>query len=77
MAEPFGLFQILQSFLAQNPETPTAQPQPATERADEKTAEPPVLDAATAEEPESAERGRAVLDFMQAHEIRAKRIKKP
>ena len=82
--EPFGLFQFLQSFLSQTPEnTPKAEepnainpdkrsdefaPSPAKPKA-ESTTEPQT-------QPEADSSNQAILSFMQAHETRAKRIKK-
>ncbi len=82
MAEPFGLFQILQSFLSQTPQTPPSQPPTSeTENVAETVAEqPPASERPTtvpAMENANAERERAVLEFMEAHDVRAKRIKKP
>ena len=87
MSEPFGLFQILQSFLTQAPVSAQEAAQPsdknsAPEQAQnaEKTelTEHETERLATATENNSAaSNNQAILSFMQAHENRARRIKKP
>lgn len=86
--EPFGLFQLLQSFLSQNPEnTPQAEETNAInpdKRSDEFAPSPvepkaePKAEATTESQPrsEADSSNQAILSFMQAHETRAKRIKK-
>ena len=75
--EPFGLFQFLQSFLAQTPEnTPEMQVSDTSES--EKSAEEsaPKTNAEPEREMEADSSNQAILSFMQAHETRARRIKK-
>ncbi len=79
--EPFGLFQILQSFLAQAPEN---APKSEAEERNENDERSENSAQASAQKEESAEASfsttspnQAFLSFMQAHESRAKRIKKP
>ncbi len=75
--EPFGLFEFLQSFLSQNPKNARDSEAPDTIES-EKRAEDPV--AKTSAEPETEieadSSNQAILSFMQAHESRARRIKK-
>ena len=76
--EPFGLFQILQSFLSQNPENKQeaeADDRSESDKSSEKSA--PQANAASVPQPEADSSNQAFLSFMQAHETRAKRIKKP
>ena len=75
--EPFALMQFLQSIFAQNPQnspqntddrktetpSPTNPPDPSTV-AEEKT------------EQTASKQSDAILDFMQKHETRARRIRK-
>ena len=74
--EPFGLFQILQSFLGQNPENaPQAEESAAQNENPAKESAPQEIDVPqSSPEPDSS--NQAILSFMQAHETRAKRIKK-
>lgn len=82
--EPFGLFQFLQSFLSQTPEnTPKAEEPNAInpdKRSDEFAPSPAKPKAESTTEPqtrpEADSSNQAILSFMQAHETRAKRIKK-
>lgn len=90
MAEPFGLFEFLQSFLGKNPlsppdtqENPTIEnpqktmqtPTPAaTENSAENNAE--YSAESTAETASNTSNHQAIVQFMQTHEQRAKRIKK-
>ncbi|MBQ8309235.1 MAG: hypothetical protein IJX96_05310 [Clostridia bacterium] len=75
--EPFGLFQILQSFLGTNANAtgseeempPPANAEPTKEKAPET---PP-----TAPEEERECASNAFLSFVDAHDKRARRIKKP
>ena len=75
--EPFGLFQILNSFLNQNPKNA-----PQAEAGDTDESEKPLdqPEQKTNAEPQSEiqadSSNQAILSFMQAHETRAKRIKK-
>ena len=66
--EPFGLFQFLQSFLNQNPPTNNAE-----------TAPPPPVEAEEPIKPEPiiTQNQNAALQFMAAHDERAKRTRKP
>ena len=85
MSEPFGLFQILQSFLSQSPQNGQTPPPPETEQATQNSAENTSESQPTSErtgeqnaDGATAERCQnAAVSFMQAHENRAKRIKKP
>lgn len=79
--EPFGLFQILNSFLNQNPKN---APQAESGDTDESENRLDRLDQSTQKsnaepekEMEADSSNQAFLSFMQAHETRAKRIKKP
>lgn len=68
--EPFGLFQLLQTLLT--PPTPPAQnpsEPPAFEEAETNAPPPPPMD-------ENTPAKDAYLQFMQAHDTRAKRTKK-
>lgn len=69
--EPFGLFQLLQSILPQNttPAKPTAPPIDVEQNV-ETTSPPPVTEPPTYTAAQAA-----VLDFMDAHERRAKRLR--
>ena len=78
--EPFGLFQFLQSFLNQTPENAPATPPASTGESTDNVA-PTMVNAQTEQTanddaPPNAS-NQAFLSFMQAHETRAKRIKKP
>ena len=87
MAEPFGLFQFLQSFLGQNPPaSPETQERSANENL--QTIQETLTPAATennvethaesvAETAPNTSNRQAIVQFMQTHEQRAKRIKKP
>lgn len=74
--EPFGLFQILQSLLSGNTAAaPAKQEQPPEntgEPAEEKA--PRELENASLEKDERSHS--AILQFMEAHDARSKRIKK-
>ena len=81
--EPFGLFQILQSFLSQNPENaPQAEVPKASENAPQAEETMPTTNEAPHPLPQADSQigddssNQAFLSFMQAHEKRAKRIKK-
>lgn len=69
--EPFGLFQLLQSILPQNtnPAEPTAPPLDV-DKDGENASPPPVTEPPTYTAAQAA-----VLDFMDAHERRAKRLR--
>lgn len=83
--EPFGLFQILQSFLTQAPENAPKSEAEERKENDERSENSAQASAQTsAQKEEIAEASfsttspnQAFLSFMQAHESRAKRIKKP
>ncbi len=75
--EPFGLFQILHSFLSQNPKNAsqaeagdTSENEKPLEQTEQKT------NAESEKKVEADSPNQAILSFMQAHETRAKRIKK-
>lgn len=73
--EPFGLFQILQSFLSQNEKnTPKTEEVPLHQDV-QKTEEETIPPQPSPEKKEDST-NQAFLSFMQAHENRAKRIKK-
>lgn len=75
--EPFGLFQFLQSFLAQNPENANEAQAPDTSESEKQAEESaPKTSAEPESEMETDSSNQAILSFMQAHETRAKRIKK-
>ena len=69
--EPFGLFQFLQSLLAKPEETTVSEPLPSAPKEPEttpsKTVEPPLKDNGAQN---------AFLDFISAHETRAKNTRK-
>ena len=65
--ESFGLLQILQNLLS------SASPSPAPAPAEEEETKPEPL----APQAETTQNQRAILDFLEAHDERAKRIKKP
>ena len=78
--EPFGLFQFLQSFLNQNPENTPPTPPASTGESNDNVASTPTNEQTGqkveyGEQPDAS--SQAFLSFMQAHETRAKRIKKP
>ena len=78
--EPFGLFQILQSFLNQSSENAPQTPSSCAPQT-EKNSPPPSLpneqaDTKTEYDVQPDASSQAFLSFMQAHETRAKRIKK-
>ena len=75
--EPFGLFQILQSFLGQ-PTEPAPKLEESAARESEKDSEEsaPQANAVHEPQPEADSSNQAILSFMQAHETRARRIKK-
>ncbi len=79
--EPFGLFQILQSFLSQPPENASKSEAEEINESDERSENSAPKDTQThlnAEASYSSDSpNQAILSFMQAHESRAKRIKKP
>ena len=74
--EPFALMQILQSLFTQK-NTPPADannvPMQNTPAPPPEKTEPAPVDAA----PPQANNSDAFLDFIQAHEQRAKRLRKP
>lgn len=75
--EPFGLFQILQSFLGQNSENATkAEKSAASESENSLEESAPQENAVPEPQPEIDSSNQAILSFMQAHETRARRIKK-
>ena len=74
--EPFGLFQILQSFLSQNPENAPKAEEATAQNEKELEASAPQAHTAIEPTPDPDSSNRAILSFMQAHETRAKRIKK-
>lgn len=81
--EPFGLFQFLQSFLSQTPENAPKAEEPNAINT-EKRSDASALHAESKAEPKTEPQTRseadssnqAILSFMQAHETRARRIKK-
>ena len=75
--ESFGLFQILHSFLSQKAQNEAvAEESFATENKERLEESATQSKAANDLEPESDSTNDAFLSFMQAHEARAKRIKK-
>ena len=79
--EPFSLFQFLQSFLGQNPENaPQAQAPAGIDDESRATETAPTANTeqknALETEWEADSTNHAILSFMQAHDSRAKRIKK-
>lgn len=77
--EPFGLFQFLQSFLSQNPEsTPKAEDPNAInpEKHSAESASPDEANPQSEAQIQADSSNQAILSFMQAHETRARRIKK-
>lgn len=75
--EPFGLFEFLQSVLGQSPEKAPKENSAAPIENDKRTEETtPKVSAEPAPEMQADSTNQAILSFMQAHETRAKRIKK-
>ena len=75
--EPFGLFQFLQSFLAQTPENANEAKAPDTSESEKQAEESaPKTNAEPERKMEADSSNQAILSFMQAHETRARRIKK-
>ena len=77
--EPFGLFQFLQSFLSQSPEsTPKAEEPNAInpEKYSDESASPDEANPKSEAQIQADSSNQAILSFMQAHETRARRIKK-
>ena len=79
--ESFGLFQILQSFLGQNPQNAPDVEIPdvdeSAHNAPESAPKTSERESALSEAQQEADPStQAILSFMQAHETRAKRIKK-
>ena len=75
--EPFGLFQFLQSFLNQTTENTPTTPTPFASEKENNVAPPAEQGDANAEYGEQSDASnQAFLSFMQAHDRRAKRIKK-
>lgn len=76
--EPFGLFQILQSFLAQNPhsspQTDNAEESADVQNVESPPAPPPASQGAPTQDGDST--NQAILSFMETHDTRARRIKK-
>ena len=93
MSEPFGLFQILQSFLSQTPLSKQENTQPLEQntapnpsenvqngtnlKTDNKTDGNTDNANNQVDNDSASPNNQAILSFMQAHENRAKRIKKP
>ena len=65
--ESFGLLQILQNLLA----SASPSPAPAPTQEEETKPEPPTP------QDEPTQNQRAILSFLESHDERAKRIKKP
>ena len=72
MSEPFGLFHFLQSLL---PINPSNEPTP-TENSDSPPTDGAVEHDAKAVSPAPADAPNACLSFLQAHENRAKNLRK-
>ena len=79
--EPFGLFQILQSFLKQSPESAPQAEESDALKTENRSDEPAPSFNEQNTKPETTPQAdlpnQAILSFIQAHETRAKRIKKP
>ncbi len=76
--EPFGLFQILQSFLNKTP-IATANTTDTEEQTPSESVPTPSAEGEIEKEHQEEERTspNAFLSFMDAHDKRARRLKKP
>jgi hypothetical protein len=72
--EPFGLFQLLQSFLASAPNT--AQPTPPAEPQNAETPTPTPPQTPPEKKEEVGYSYQAIMGFLSEHDRRAGRIKK-